>query len=150
MLLRSAPIRRRAATLAEAALVYPALAMLMAGVVIVAMGVYRYQAVAALAREGARWASVHGAQYASETGNSMATASDVYTNAIQPKAAGLDTSQLSYSVSWANSSEVPTYTDSSGNVVINQVTVTVTYTWVPVAYLGTVTLRSTSVMAMQY
>ncbi len=40
------------------------------------MGIYRYQQVASLAREGARYASVHGSQYAADTGNAAATASD--------------------------------------------------------------------------
>jgi Flp pilus assembly protein TadG len=150
MLLRSSRFRRPGRSLAELALVYPVLAMLVLGVVIVAMGVFRYQQVASVARAGARWASVHGGQYASETGNAKATAATVYSNAIQPMAAGLDLSQLSYTVTWTDSSEIPTYNNSSGNVTINQVTVTVTYNWVPVAYLGTVTLKSTSVMAMQY
>jgi hypothetical protein len=124
--------------------------MLTLGVVIVTAGVFRYQQVAAIAREGARWASVHGGQYQSEGIGTKAAASDVYTNAILPKAAGLDTSQLSYSVSWTNASEMPIYNDSSGNPVINKVTVTVTYNWVPAAYLGSVTLRSTAVTLMQY
>jgi hypothetical protein len=162
MLLRSPSSRRPAATLAEAGLVYPVVALLLLGVVIVAMGVFRYQLVAELAREAARWASVHGAQYKSETGNAMATPSSIYSNAIQPRAAGLDTSgmtftssagqgtYLGFTVSWTNSSEIPIYNDTNGNPVTNQVTVTVTYNWVPVAYLGAVTLSSTSVMAMQY
>jgi hypothetical protein len=150
MLLRPPPSRRRAATLAEAGLVYPVAVLLTIGVVIVAHGVFCYQQVAALAREGARWASVHGAQYQQDTGNAMATPSSVYTNAIQPYAVGLDTAKLSYTVTWDNSSEVATYNDSSGNVATNKVYVTVTYQWTPVAYLDTVTLQSKSVMAMQY
>jgi Flp pilus assembly protein TadG len=149
MLLRS-PSFRRATTLVEAALVYPVAILLTLGLVIVAQGVYDYQQVAALAREGARWASVHGGQYQQDTGNAKATPSSVYNNAILPKAVGLDTTQLSYSITWDNASEIPTYDDSSGNVVTNNVYVTVTYRWVPVAYLSPVTLQSTSVMAMQY
>jgi Flp pilus assembly protein TadG len=148
MLRRSTP--RRAASLVETALTFSAVMLLTLGVVVVALGVFAYQEVAGLAREGARWAAVHGAQYHQETGKPMATASSVYTNAIKPHMVGLDTSQLTYSVSWTNASEVPIYDDGSGNLVQNQVTVTVTYRWVPHAYLAPVTLRSTSVMPMQY
>jgi Flp pilus assembly protein TadG len=152
MRLRPPSARRRGASLVEQALVYPIAALLTLGVVIVAMGVYDYQQVAAMAREGARWASVHGGQYAQDTGNSMATPSTVYTNAIQPYAVGLDTTKLSYTVTWDDASEMPTFDDSNGNVVTNQVHVTVSYTWSPGGFagLGGLTLQSQSVMAMQY
>jgi Flp pilus assembly protein TadG len=150
MLLRLSPCRRRGASLVEAALVYPIVFLLTFGVVILAMGVYRYQMVAALAREGARWASVHGGQYAQDTGNAMATPSTVFSNAIQPMAVGLDTSQLTYNVSWTNATEMPIFNDASGNPVTNMVTVTVNYHWVPIMYLSPMNMSSTSVMAMQY
>jgi hypothetical protein len=155
MLLRSSPLCRRASTLVQAALVYPVAIMLTVGVVIVGMGIYQYQQVAALAREGARWASVHGGQWAAEKNSgTLTTQSDVKT-AILAYAAGLDTSQFTSSnpsVSWANSSQVPTYDDASGNVAYNTVTVTVSYNWIPVAYFGSATLKlsSQSVMVIQY
>ena len=133
----------------EAALVYTVLGFFLFGVTVLAVGIYRYQEIALLAREGARWASVHGGQYQSETGHSMATAADVYNNAILPMAIGLDTSQLSYSVTWANNNEMPTCT-SGGKTVINTVTVAVSYTWVPEVYFDTITMSSTEVMAMSY
>jgi hypothetical protein len=45
-----------------------------------------------------------------------------------------------------------TILDSNKNVlpVQNNVTVTLTYRWVPEAYLGGITLSSTSVMPMSY
>ena len=48
----------------EAAIVLPVVMMLTLGTCSTAMGVYYYQLVATLAREGARYASVHGSQYA--------------------------------------------------------------------------------------
>jgi hypothetical protein len=79
----------------------------------------------------------------------MATQSSISTY-IQSKAAGLDTTKLSTTVSWTNTNEMPLNVNSSGSVVRNNVTVTVTYQWVPVAYLATMNLTSTSVMSMQY
>jgi hypothetical protein len=123
-------------------------------VIVIGIGVYYYQQVSALAREGARWASVHGGQYSQETGNPMATRQLVYDNAIKPMAVGLDKSQFTATnpaVSWDNPNEMPSYTDASGNVLANRVTVTVTYKWYPALYVGgPVTLSSTSVMPMQY
>jgi len=80
---------RRGIQAVEVAIVLPVLMMLTLGTCSTAMGVYYYQLVATLAREGARWASVHGTQYAADTGNSAATPADIYNNAILPMAVGL-------------------------------------------------------------
>ncbi len=131
---------RRGAQLVEAAIVLPVVLMLTLGTCIIAIGIHSYQLVATLAREGARYASVPGAQYAAVTGNPAATEASVYTNAILPMAVGLDTSNLSYSVTWP-----------SGNSPYNPVSVTVTYQWTPGLYItGSLNLTSTSVMPMSF
>ena len=91
---------RRGVQVVEAAIVLPVVMMLILGTCSTAMGVYYYQLVATLAREGARYASVHGTQYAADTGNSAATAADIYNNAIMPMAVGLNSSNLTYQVQW--------------------------------------------------
>jgi Flp pilus assembly protein TadG len=151
MLLRRAP-RRRAASLVEFAVVGPITLLLMIALIVGGLGVYRYQQVATLAREGSRYASVHGDQYAKETGNPAATADDVYQKAIVPKAAGLDTSQLSSTVTWNTDNKQYHTIASNGQVVpvYNTVTVTVTYQWIPEAVFGGLTLRSTSTATMAY
>ena len=147
------PRKRKGAALVESAFVLPILILLILGIVIVGLGVFRYQQMATLAREGARWASVHGAQYQSETGKPAATASDVYNTAILPMATGLDVSKLSYSVSWPNGN-LASYEDPNSNPpgqpLGASVVVTVRYNWIPEAYFGGVTLTSTSTMPMQY
>jgi Flp pilus assembly protein TadG len=143
---------RPGATTVESALVYPITFLLLLGLLIGGMGIFRYQEVAALARESSRWASVHGAQYQQETGNLAAQPQDIYNNVIVPKAASLDLSQLSYAVSW-NTDKRPYHTAIvNGDVVAvsNTVTVTVTYQWLPEAYLGGITLTSSSTVAMTY
>jgi hypothetical protein len=150
MRLRSPSLRRRAATLAEAAISYSVVCLLTIGVIVFALGIFRYEELAGLAREGARWAAVHGGQYHQETGNALATPQTVYNTAILPRAVGLDTSKLSYTVTWDDPSEMPVFNDVNGNVVTNKVTVTLTYTWIPELYFSTMTLRSTSVMPVQY
>src|SRR5438552_18248920 len=112
MFLRSHRSRRRGTTAVEAAIVYPVVLLLTLGLGIVGLGVFRYQQVAALAREGARYAAVHGGQWkADDTTRTLTTPTDVYNNAILPHAAGLDTSQLAVSditVTWADSAQMPT------------------------------------------
>ncbi|HZV04400.1 MAG TPA: TadE/TadG family type IV pilus assembly protein [Gemmataceae bacterium] len=149
---RFLPRRRRGAVMVEAAIVLSVALLLTLVVIILALGVYRYQQVASLARQAARYASVHGGQYALDTGQPMATQSSIYTNIIQPGAIGMDTSKLSYSVTWDNATELPIYLASAatGQYLRNRVTVTISYTWVPEAYLGSITLTSTSVMEMSY
>ena len=75
---------RHGATTLESAVVIPVVLLFCLGTCIVGLGIYRYQQVATLAREGARYASVHGSQYTTDTGNTQPTASDIYTNAIVP------------------------------------------------------------------
>jgi Flp pilus assembly protein TadG len=122
--------------------------MFLLGTVVVGLGVSYYGQVAEAAREGARYASVHGGQYKQDLSNpTLTSASDVYNNAIEPHLAGFDTSQVTYTVTCADPSEMPTRTD---NGQTNTVTVTVNYDWVPPLYVSTVTLTSTSVMTMSY
>src|SRR6188474_572224 len=100
--------RCRGTTTVEFAITCPIVFFLVFAIIVGGMGVFRYQSVAALAREGARWASVHGGQYAKEKNQPAATAADIYTNAIAPGAVGLDPSKLSYTVSW-NQNNMPLY-----------------------------------------
>ncbi len=132
---------RRGAQMVEAAIVLPVVMMLILGTFSTAMGVYYYQLVATLAREGARYASVHGTQYAADTGNSAATSADIYNNAILPMAVGLNLTPSDVTVAWNT-------TNSPYN---NSVSVTVTYQWTPDLYItGPLNLTSTSVMPMSY
>jgi Flp pilus assembly protein TadG len=142
--------RRRGATVVEAAVIYPLTFLILIGLIVGGFGIFRYQQVSALARRAARWASVHGGQYAQDTGNGAATANDVYQQAVLPNAVGLDTSRLTCAVSW-NPDNWPSHvTTDTGTAAGSTVTVTVSYTWVPEAYLGSITLSSTSVVPMEY
>jgi Flp pilus assembly protein TadG len=135
----------------ESVFVLPILLFIIFSTVIGGYGIFRYQQIAMLAREGARYASVHGGLYQLETGNAAATAQDVYNNAIVPMATNLDMSQLSYTVTW-NSNNMPYYVNNDYETPTgNTVTVTVSYNWIPELYLvGPITLSSTSIMPMSY
>jgi hypothetical protein len=143
---------RRATTVVELAVVGSATLMILIGLLVGGLGIFRYQQVARLARDSSRWASVHGTQYANDTNNTAATSTDVYNQVIVPNATGLDLTQLTYNVTWDSSnSPYHTATVSGQQVkVANTVTVTITYQWIPEAYLGGITLTSTSVTVMSY
>jgi hypothetical protein len=151
--MRRAPQRRSAATAVEAAFVYPVLFTLILSLLVGAGGIFRYSQLASLAREGARYASVHGTQYAEEMGVTAPTPDQIFNNVIAPMAAGFDTTAMGHSITY-NTSNSPYYTvlDSNNNVVPvqNTVTVTLTYLWLPEWFLGGITLTSTSVMPMSY
>jgi Flp pilus assembly protein TadG len=144
---------RRGAALVESAIVLLLTLLLVLGAVVIGLGVFRYQQLASLTREAARYASVHGGQYQKDTGKAAATSQTIYSNVIATQAVAFDPTQLqnNLQVTWDNNSKMPVYFDYSNNVwKNNNVTVTLTYTWVPEAFLGGITLSSTSVMPLSY
>jgi hypothetical protein len=175
MLRRPVPPLRRAGVLIEAALVLPIAFLLILGVLVGGMGVFRYLEVAHLARLVARYAAVHGGQYAQEnaaaiTAGTLPNVNKDYLaqNIAAANAVLLNSSQLSVSTTisthsgaydWddtaSNSNRMPysTYTDSNGNTenVTNTVQVTVSYQWLPEWFVaGPITLTSTAVVPMSY
>jgi Flp pilus assembly protein TadG len=163
---RSRGRSQRGGSTVETAVALPIALMLTLGTCIVGLGIYRYQQVATLAREGARYASVHGNQFALDVNSgTLMTSANIYNNAIKPMASGMNLSNLSYQVqwgtmvggswawtSWDSSTENPTsISNSSGQSLYNAVQVTVTYQWTPGMYIsGTLNLSSTSVIPMSY
>ena len=138
MLLRSTR-KRRGATIVECAMVYPVTLLLLIGLIVGGLGVFRYQQVASLAREAARYASVRGTRYAQSTGKAAATQQTIFEEVVKTRAVGLDPNRLTCTVTW-NPSNRPG----------SDVTVLVSYDWIPEAYLGAITLSSTSTMRVSY
>jgi Flp pilus assembly protein TadG len=163
--------QRRGANAVEFAIIAPLLFLLIFAHIIGGMAVFDYIQTVNLAREGARYASVHGnewqidvvngnAPYTANPSQAATTPTDVYNNAIAPKIIGLDTTnvntggRLTYSVTWADSGQQPTYYDAtSGTFKTNTVTCQVSYAYNPIIQMmlpvGT-TLTSSSTMNMQY
>jgi Flp pilus assembly protein TadG len=145
------PVRRTGAAVVELAIIYSALFLVLFTLILGAIAVFRYQQVAQLAREGSRWAAVHGADWATENKQPPTTPNDVYEKAIRPRAISMESSKLSYGVSW-DTSQRPYHTEVRNDQVVpvtNNVIVTVSYKWDAFIF-GPVTLKSTSVSSMHY
>jgi Flp pilus assembly protein TadG len=142
---------RRGATTVEFAVTAPIVLFLLLATMVGSLGAFRSHQVAALAREGSRWASVHGAQYEEETGNPAATPQDVLNTVILPLATTLNPEYLSCAVTWDESNMPLEVTDDVQEPRGNTVTVTVTYQWFPELLLvGPYNLTSSSTMQMYY
>jgi len=148
MLSRHDRPRRSGATVLECAFVLPVIFFIFIGLVIGATGIFRFQEVATLAREGARYASTHGYQYRKDAGLPMGSSTDwyndIYDNAIKPKILALDTSKITVTINWP---DVINQAGKPDNWPGSKVDVTVSYQWLPELYLiGPYTLQSTSSM----
>jgi Flp pilus assembly protein TadG len=127
---------RRGTTVIECAAVYPLAIMLVFGTIVIGLGIFRFEQLQFLAREGARYASVRGPAYASATGNSEASTSTVasHISGLAVALNGLQCTSVSYS-----STTLPC-----------TVSVTLTYTWKPEALLASSTWTVTSTMPVTY
>ena len=142
---------RRAAVAVETAVVQSVIFILLLALVAGGLGVFRYQQVTSLAREAVRAASVKGADYAAQTGQSSPTQQQLLTNVVQPRAVGMDLTKLSIQVQWIDGTTGQVLAwDSSSKAVktsstSNRIRVTVTYQWSP-EFLGAgpYTLQSVS------
>jgi hypothetical protein len=132
------------------------------------MGVFRYQEVAHLAREATRYASTHGGDYKLDglpttTGVAAVSANADILAYLSGKTVALDTTKLTVNTSWSAPESIvplnlpsyllidPTIPPSQQKVERNYVTVTVTYQWMPEAFLiGPFNLTSTSKVAVSY
>jgi TadE-like protein len=166
--------RRPAAHLVESALIFPITFLLVVGLVVCSMGVFRYQQMAHLAREAARYAAVHAGQYQQENAAAITagtlpnvTAAYITTNVVQANAASLDLSSLQTSIKFNTAGGSFDWDDTANNgqrwptspktingttySQTNTVSVTVTSQWMPEWFLaGPITLTSTAVMPVCY
>jgi hypothetical protein len=168
MLIAHSSTRRPAAVTVEFALVSGLAFFVILAMMIGGLGVFRYQEVAHLAREGARFASTHGGRYTldglpASTGVPAIASNTDMQNYLTPKSTLLDPSQTQITVSWSapktiTPNNIPYYVDTDPTlnppgqkVIRNFVSVTVSYQWVPELYLiGPINLTSTSTVAMSY
>lgn len=124
--------QRRGVVAVESAFVLPILLTILLAIIVGAFAVFIHQQTASLAREGARYAAVHGFNHSQTTASPTTTGADVYNNAIAPRMVAMDPNNLTYSVTWDPDNRAGSF-----------VTVTVTYT-LSVPIYGNLTLSSTS------
>jgi Flp pilus assembly protein TadG len=159
---------RRGATAVETAVISSVLFLLLFALLVGGYGVFRYQEVAHLAREGARYAATHGGKYAeagwpASTGVAAVNSADTLRPYIVNQAVNLDTSALTVAVAYAapanaNPINYPYYLDTSGNqnppgqkTIQNYVSVTISYEWTPELWLtGPIVLKSTATTPISY
>lgn len=127
---------RRGITAVESAVVYPITMLLLIGTVVVGIGIFRYQQIQFLAREGARYASVHGPTYAEEQGLPEASTQSVQTY-LQSFTVGMP-GLVCTNVSYSSASSPCT------------VSVTLQYTWTPEALMTPLIWTITSTMPVTY
>jgi TadE-like protein len=157
---------RRGATAVELAFICPVVLFLFFALAVGAMGVFRYQEVAHLARQGARYAATHGATYDAEGADTRSGVPAISTSGqmrdyLLPQTTLLDPNSLTVNLSYTagfTPPNIPLGSDPDPNlippgsrVIRNNVRVTVSYQWMPEMYLiGPITLTSTSEMPMSY
>jgi Flp pilus assembly protein TadG len=145
--------RRTGATALETALVFPIVLFLFLDLIVGGIGVFRYQQVACLAQEAARWTCVRGCAYQKDADQASPTRDQILQSAVLPLAVGMDPSQISLQVEWINQADNTSQDwDSApkdiksmtaqGEYVTNTVRVTVTYTWSPGILMGPFTFTS--------
>jgi Flp pilus assembly protein TadG len=172
MLVKCSQAKRRGAHVLECAIVLPVFFFLILAIFVGGLGVFRYQEMASLSREAARFASTHGGQYVKENIRGIQsgtlpnpTKAYIINNLVLPKAYWLDQSKLQVSIMFNNPSGTFDWDDTANNsyrwpqtitpgqqtAVVNTVSVTVTYTYTAeLALWGPYTMTSTSVMPMSY
>jgi hypothetical protein len=167
-------VRRRGVHSVECAFVFPIVFVLLMALVVCAMGVFRYQQMAYLAREAARYAAVHAGRYQKENAAAIAqgtlpdvTGAYITTNVVQANAVNLDSSALTVAIKFNTSAGSYDWDDTANNGKrmpsssetvnginyndTNTVSVTLTYQWVPEWFLnGPITITSTAVMPVCY
>lgn len=121
-------------TLVEFALVIPIMLLFLLGIVDLGRGIYIYSVVSNVAREGARYAIVHGSlapadgETASGPGTSDASGATYVVPAASALAFGLDRNKLKVGVCWGSGCTVPSDCSSgtsTANAPVPDVPVTV-------------------------
>lgn len=138
--------RRRGTAVLEFAAVAPVVFFLVLFIIVGGLGVFRYQEVAVMSQDAARYAATHGAGYRKDAGllpgSSADWTNELVANAVAPWTSGFDPKRLTCTVTWPDVSNQFGVPD---NWPGSRVTVTVRYQWWPETVLGgPIYLTSTS------
>jgi len=159
---------RRGAAVVEFAIIAPLLLFIIFAEVVGGLGISRYQEVAHLARDCARYASTHGGDYyfegtAQKSGVPSVVSSSELRTFLTNRVALLKLDQIEIDINWTSPTtlsprNMPTYVSMDPNqnppaqvTLQNYVIVTVKYKWFPETFFtNPITLTSTSIMPMSY
>lgn len=152
---------KHGAVAVEAAIVLPLLFLLVFGIIVGGINVFHHQQVASLAREGARYASVRGADFQKDENQSSPTQAQILERAILARAVGMDPDAISVTVEWIDRGTGTVYPwdtagkdvhsiSLTGEYVSNTVRVTVSYTAATGLLGDPVTLRGVCEMPMSH
>jgi hypothetical protein len=139
--MRIVAARRRAALAVESAIVYTVMFLMILGLLVGGLGIFRYQQVAWLSQEGARRTCVRGADFQLETMQTPPTQAQIRDELVA-LTAGLDPAALTVEVwlvdgltgqatAWDSSSKSVLATAPSGEKATNRLRVVVRYQWIP-------------------
>lgn len=131
---------RRGVTCIEFAVIGNVLFLLLIGIFVLGMGVFRQMQMGSLSREAARWAAVRGSYYQAITGASSPTKQAIINASILPNCFALDPNKLTIGITcdgvdWNSSPKRPG----------SKVAVTIEYQWIPEAFVPQMALKSSSV-----
>lgn len=137
--------RRSGTTVVEMAVVGPLALFLIVGIMDIGLAIFAYNDIAAAAREGGRYAQVHGARYAANAGPPPASgpaANDPYVERVVRGQAFVNQARLTVTSSWPNGDNNPN----------SPVVVGASYTYSPVLLLGigTFTMRTQTTFYINY
>jgi Flp pilus assembly protein TadG len=124
---------RAGATVVECAIVAPVTFLMVLGIVICGLGIFRMHQIEHLSEAAARWAALHGPRYQKRTGTAAPTSQDVLNNFILPRAVSLRKSAVTCDLQWS--------ADKS------TVTVDLRYQWTPETFWSPITFRSATTVA---
>src|SRR5881394_3814743 len=105
MVFRQKRLRRDGVTLVEFGAVVSVTMVIIFILIVGGAGVFRYQEVAHLAREGARYASTHGGQYNADGHSGQIISSSDMLTYLSDRTTLLDPSQLSVTIDWVLDSD---------------------------------------------
>lgn len=126
---------RRGAAAVEFAIAGSLALLIIGGLMFLQSVVFHFHNVSALAREGARWAAVHGPEYEAIIDRPV-TSNDILQNAILPRAERLNRDKLTCEAVWDDSK--------------TSVNVTVSYSLIKVGSIAPITVTCTSHMLISF
>lgn len=145
--------RRPGAAVVEMAFVGPVALLLILGIMDLGIAVWSYSNITQAAREGGRYAQVHGSQYAAGVAGQPSSAGPV-TPASGPTANDPNVDQVvrRYAYVHQNNLTVQSSWPNGDNNPNSPVTVQATYSYSPLLFLklGTLTMRTQTTMIINY